>query len=171
MAANSDARAASWDRNLVTTINAYYDQSGNLLGVDPEAASSGKLFQEGIKPPHADEFILGTAQQITGAWSARVYGRYRKAQDFWEDTNNNARSRFGANVPGLNQADYISNLTALRTAIGSGSTTPSVMSSSSCASASRATPSQSRTAAAETSRNRRGLRCINRGWHTRGRSS
>jgi hypothetical protein len=122
MAANSDARAASWDRNLVTTINAYYDANGNLMGVDPEAASSGKLFQEGIKPPHADEFILGTAQQITGAWSARLYGRYRKAQDFWEDTNNNARSRFGSTVPGLNQADYIPNLTQLRSAIGSGST-------------------------------------------------
>jgi hypothetical protein len=122
MAANSDARAASWDRNLVTTINAYYDREGNLLGVDPEASSSGKLFQEGIKPPHADEFILGTAQQLTSAWSARVYGRYRKAQDFWEDTNNNARSRFGAGVPGLNQADYIPNLTQLRNAIGSGST-------------------------------------------------
>jgi len=120
-AANSDARAASWDRNLVTTINAYYDASGNLMGVDPEAASSGKLFQPGIKPPRTNEYILGTAQQITGAWSARAYGRYRKSTDFWEDTNNNARSRFGANVPGLPQGLYVPNLADLRTAIGGGS--------------------------------------------------
>ncbi|HVR38945.1 MAG TPA: TonB-dependent receptor, partial [Thermoanaerobaculia bacterium] len=49
-AANSDARAASWDRNLVADINAYFDQNGVLIGIDPVRSSSGKLFVDGIEP-------------------------------------------------------------------------------------------------------------------------
>ncbi|HEX7420391.1 MAG TPA: carboxypeptidase regulatory-like domain-containing protein, partial [Thermoanaerobaculia bacterium] len=63
--ANSDARAASWDRNLVAQINAYFDANGNLIGVQPNASSSGKWWQAGIKPPEYKEMILGTARQIT----------------------------------------------------------------------------------------------------------
>ena len=59
-AANSDARAASWDRGLVNTINVYFDKDGVLMGVDPVRSSSGKLFQAGIKPPHVDEYMIGT---------------------------------------------------------------------------------------------------------------
>lgn len=131
-AANSDARAASWDRNLVQSINAYFDQSGTLMGIDPVASSSGKLFVDGIKPRVTHEVLLGTAQQINSNWSARVYTRYRKSTRFWEDTNNDARIRFGKDVPGVKQELYIPNLgtnpttanpagTGLRGAIGSGS--------------------------------------------------
>jgi hypothetical protein len=130
--ANSDARAASWDRNLVQSINAYFDATGTLMGIDPVASSSGKLFVPGIKPRVSREMLLGTSQQIHGNWSARVYGRYTKSTRFWEDTNNNARTAFGANVPGVKQELYIPNLgtnpttanpagTGLRGAIGSGS--------------------------------------------------
>jgi hypothetical protein len=119
-AANSDARAASWDRNLVATINAYFDVNGNLIGVDPVKSSSGKLFQAGIKPPEIQEYMIGTAQQITARWSGRLYGRYRHGDHYWEDTNNDARLRF--NPPaGVPQQLYIPNLPALDAAIGSGS--------------------------------------------------
>ena len=38
-----------------------------------------------------DEFMIGTSRQLTTAWSARVYARYRNGSHFWEDTNNTAR--------------------------------------------------------------------------------
>src|SRR5262249_22372923 len=47
-AANSDARAASWDRNLVQQLNVYFDQSANLIGIQPNASSSGKWWEDGI---------------------------------------------------------------------------------------------------------------------------
>jgi len=130
-AANSDARAASWDRNLVTTINAYFDANGALIGVQPNASSSGKLFESGIKPPEIKEFMIGTARQLTSHWSSRLYGRYRKGDHYVEDTNNTARIDF-APPPGIPALPYIPNLgtnpttsnpagTGLRGAIGSGS--------------------------------------------------
>jgi hypothetical protein len=130
-AANSDARAASWDRALVTTINAYFDATGKLIGVQPNASSSGKLFQAGIKPPEEKEYMIGTARQLTSRWSSRLYGRYRKGDNFVEDTNNNARIAF-APPPGVSPTLYIPNLgvvpgkaggpSGLLGAIGSGST-------------------------------------------------
>jgi hypothetical protein len=122
LAANSDARAASWDRNLVQNINVYFDQTGTIMGVDPNVSSSGKLFVQDLHPPQISEYLIGTSQQITNGWSGRLYGRYRKGEHYWEDTNNNARIRFGANVPGVKQELYISDLTQRLAAIGSGST-------------------------------------------------
>jgi hypothetical protein len=121
-AANSDARAASWDRNLVADINAYFDASGVLLGLDPVRSSSGKLFVDDIKPRQTDEYMIGTGQQLSSGWSARAYARYRLSNHFWEDTNNNARIRFGAGVPGVKQELYVPDLAARLAAIGSGST-------------------------------------------------
>jgi Carboxypeptidase regulatory-like domain/TonB-dependent Receptor Plug Domain len=127
-AANSDARAASWDRNLVVTINAYFDANGKLIGTAPNASSSGKLFQAGIKPPEINEYMVGTARQLTTRWSGRVYGRYRHGDNYMEDTNNTARGDFNA-PGGISHDPYIPNLgtvtptrTGLRGAIGSGST-------------------------------------------------
>jgi hypothetical protein len=36
--ASSLPRAASWDRNLATTIQAYFDANGNLFAIDPLAS-------------------------------------------------------------------------------------------------------------------------------------
>ncbi len=125
-AANSDARAASWDRNLVRTINAFFDETGKLIGVQPNASSSGKWWQEGINPPHIDEYMVGTARQLTSRWSARLYGRYRKGTDYMEDTNNDARIAFNAPA-GIPHELYVPNLGkvgepgTIRDAIGSGS--------------------------------------------------
>jgi hypothetical protein len=57
---------------------------------------------------------------LTGRWSARFYGRYRKGDHYIEDTNNTARTDF-APPPGVPQLPYVGNLPQLRTAIGSGS--------------------------------------------------
>jgi hypothetical protein len=136
-AANSDARAASWDRGLEQTLNAYFDASGTLMGVDPVKSSSGKLFQAGIKPPETQEYMIGSARQLSSRWSLRMYGRYRHADNFWEDTPNNERvclSPFGtggvcqASSPASNapadvaRLPYIPDLPAKLAAIGSGST-------------------------------------------------
>jgi hypothetical protein len=124
--ANSDARAASWDRNLVTTINAYFDATGKLIGIQPNASSSGKLFEAGIKPPEVKEYMVGTARQLTSRWSGRLYAAYRKGDNFVEDTNNNSRTFAGAPA-GLPPTLFVPNLGSaargdgLLGAIGSGS--------------------------------------------------
>ncbi|HJQ36833.1 MAG TPA: TonB-dependent receptor [Thermoanaerobaculia bacterium] len=119
-AANSDARAASWDRNLQLENFAYFDATGKLLGVEANRASSGKWWQEGIKPPHIDEYMIGTARQLTSRWSGRLYGRYRRGADYMEDVPNDARSYPGAPAD-ISHDLYIPNLTDIRRAIGSGS--------------------------------------------------
>jgi hypothetical protein len=119
-AASSLPRAASWDRNIAVTINAYFDQNGVLFGSDPFASSSGKLFVPDMTPRTVREYLIGTARQLTGSWSARLYGRYRKADHFWEDTNNNARIAFDP-PPGIPRELYIPNLDAQLAQIGSGS--------------------------------------------------
>ena len=119
-AANSDARAASWDRNLQLENFAYFDATGKLLGVEANRASSGKWWQEGIKPPHIDEYMIGTARQLTQRLSARFYGRYRHGQDYMEDVPNDARTYRDAPAD-LTHELYIPNLTDIRRAIGNGS--------------------------------------------------
>jgi hypothetical protein len=120
-ASSSLPRAASWARNLAANINAYFDASGVLIGVDPIAGSSGKLFVEGIKPRTVNEYLIGTSQQFTPGLSGRLYGRYRYTNHFWEDTNNNARLL--ANAPADIPHDlYIEDLAAKLAQIGSGST-------------------------------------------------
>ena len=41
-AASSLPRAASWDRNVAVTINAYFDQNGVLFGTDPARVVLGE---------------------------------------------------------------------------------------------------------------------------------
>jgi Carboxypeptidase regulatory-like domain len=119
-AASSLPRAASWDRNIATTINAYFDANGVLFATDPVASSSGKLFVDDLTPRGVQEFLVGTARQLDAHWSARLYGRYRKGSHFWEDTNNNARVAFDPPA-GIPQELYIPDLDAKRAQIGSGS--------------------------------------------------
>jgi hypothetical protein len=119
-AASSLPRAASWDRNLATTINAYFDTAGTLFATDPVASSSGKLFVQDMTPRTINEFLVGTARLFNSHWSARLYGRYRKGTHFWEDTNNTARVAFNP-PPGIPQTLYIPDLAARTAQIGSGS--------------------------------------------------
>ena len=125
-AASSLPRAASWDRNLATTINAYFDATGKLIATDTVASSSGKLFVQGLTPRTTQEYMAGTARQF-GNLSMRVYFRYRETKHFWEDTNNNARVAFRetgatATPDSVPNALYIDDLSARIAQIGSGST-------------------------------------------------
>lgn len=124
-AASSLPRAASWARNLATTIQAYFDETGTLFALDPVASSSGKLFVNDLTPRTTDEFVVGTARQMNSHLTARVYGRYRKGSHFWEDTNNTARTAFNppATVNGVPVPKelYIPDLSAKLAQIGSGS--------------------------------------------------
>ena len=63
-AASSLPRAASWDRNLEATINAYFDANGVLFATDPVASSSGKLFVPDLTPRTVHEFLVGTAEAV-----------------------------------------------------------------------------------------------------------
>jgi hypothetical protein len=123
-AASSLPRAASWDRNLATTINSHFDAGGVLFGSTNVASSSGKLFVEDMTPRTIDEVIVGTARRFGSRVSGRAYWRYRKGTHFWEDTNNNARLAFRtANTPSsVPAANYIEDLTQRLAEIGSGST-------------------------------------------------
>jgi hypothetical protein len=126
-AANSDARAASWDRNLQSERFAYFDANGKLLGTEANASSSGKWWQDGVEPPRIDEYMVGTGRQLTTGWSARLYGRYRRGSHYMEDVPND--SRLAADAPdGIPHELYVPNLGSvttpgtIRNAIGSGST-------------------------------------------------
>jgi hypothetical protein len=129
--ASSLPRAASWDRNLATTIQAYYDASGTLFALDPLAASSGKLFVPNMTPPTHNEVLIGTARQIGANLTVRGYFRYNKGTHYWEDTNNTARIAFNppATLPGTNaaipQTLYIANLDLMRAQIGQSGGLPS----------------------------------------------
>jgi len=131
-AASSLPRAASWDRNLATTINGYFDASGKLFGSDTVASSSGKLFVADMTPRTTEEYLVGTARKF-GSLSARVYWRYKHTTHFWEDTNNTSRVLPSAGgfrettgptaTPDSVPAElYISDLSARLSQIGSGST-------------------------------------------------
>jgi hypothetical protein len=127
--ASSLPRAASWDRNLATTIQSYFDANGNLFANDPLASSSGKLFVPNMTPPTHNEWLIGTARDFGTHVTSRAYFRYNRGSHYWEDTNNTARlavsaGGFGppATLPGTDvsipQTLYIPDLTAFRTQIG-----------------------------------------------------
>ena len=90
-AASSLARAASWDRNLRSRIDVYFDANGDFIESETVDSSSGKWFQAGIKPRHTDEFLIGTTQEFSDELTFRAHVRHRKSENFWEDTWNWSR--------------------------------------------------------------------------------
>ena len=129
--ASSLMRAASWDRNLHTQIEAKFDATGNMIDIEDDASSSGKLFQEGIDPRHIDEFLIGVNWEASQNLVTRAHFRYRKARDFWEDTWNWSREgysctsepdRFGCMPAGwAPEEPYIPELDDYRAEIGGSS--------------------------------------------------
>lgn len=120
-AASSLPRAASWARNATgQVIEVFFDADGNQIGDRQLSGSSGKFFQEDMNPRSIDEFLVGTAQRINDKWTIKGHGRYRYAHNFWEDTNNDARSRLLA-PEGFPQEDYIPELDDFRAEIGGSS--------------------------------------------------
>ena len=110
-------RASSWARNLVATVNVYFDAKGNYLEQSPVTGSTGKLYVPGLKPRHTDEYLIGTTRQLEHGLTGRLFARYRYSCNFWEDTRNDSRSLF--NPPaGTPQTLYIPNLTAQLSQLG-----------------------------------------------------
>jgi hypothetical protein len=113
-AASSLPRAASWERNLsLTSVWVHFDAEGRVIGSQPRNATAGKLFADDLDPRFIDEFIVGTSQTFDSRWTGRLYGRYRYAANFWEDTNNNARVAFNPpeGIPQeLYDPDYVTEL-------------------------------------------------------------
>ena len=118
-AASSLPRAASYARQFTRTFDVYFDADGLLLGSAPVRSSSGKLFVPDMTPRSIDEYLVGTSQQLTNRWSARLFGRHRKGEHFWEDVNNDARIEFNP-PPGIKRELYLDNLDAQLLQIGSG---------------------------------------------------
>jgi len=126
--ASSLSRAASWDRNTRAEIELLLDESGNILSASPRRGSSGKAFQEDMKPRRINEFTLGTTKYIGSDLVLRAHVRHRKGMHFWEDMPNTARltDYSGVDADGVPQhiADkglYIDNLDAIRDEIGGSS--------------------------------------------------
>ncbi len=120
-AASSLPRAASWARNSTgQRLQVFFDADGNQILSQQLGGSSGKFFQEDMNPRATDEYLVGTAKQFGSNWTTRAHVRHRRAYNFWEDTNNNARSRLLApsNYP---QEDYVPELGAFRAEIGGSS--------------------------------------------------
>ncbi|MDH5630805.1 MAG: carboxypeptidase regulatory-like domain-containing protein, partial [Gammaproteobacteria bacterium] len=88
---SSLARAASWARNTRATLNVDFDANGNIIETTPRAGSSGKFFQEGIKPRRIDEFVVGMTKNLDSGWFVRSHIRRREGSNFWEDTSNASR--------------------------------------------------------------------------------
>ncbi|MBC7008920.1 MULTISPECIES: carboxypeptidase regulatory-like domain-containing protein [unclassified Pseudoalteromonas] len=126
--ASSLARAASWDRNTRAEIELLLDESGNILSASPRRGSSGKAFQEGMKPRRINEFTLGTTKYVGSDLVLRAHVRHRKGMHFWEDMPNTARltDYSGVDADGVPQhiADkglYVDNLDEIRDEIGGSS--------------------------------------------------
>ena len=129
--ASSLARAASWDRNLHSTIEMYYDADGNFILAEERDSSSGKLFQKGIEPRYIDEYIIGGTWQVNDRLSTRAHYRRREARNMWEDTWNwaletyacsNEPNRFGCMPAGwAPEEPYIPDLNDYRDEIGGSS--------------------------------------------------
>ncbi|MFX3975065.1 hypothetical protein ACJBXO_11535, partial [Streptococcus suis] len=60
--ASSLSRAASWDRNTRAEIELLLDEAGNILSSSPRNGSSGKIFQDDMKPRRINEFTIGTTK-------------------------------------------------------------------------------------------------------------
>ena len=68
-AASSLPRAASWDRNVFVTLNAYFDQNGVLIGTDP----LGVVFGQAVRPgPDAAHDLRDTGRHVEAVQPALV---------------------------------------------------------------------------------------------------
>jgi hypothetical protein len=120
-AASSLPRAASWARNTTgQVVQVFFDRDGNQIQAQQLGGSSGKFFEEGMDPRAVDEYLIGTAREFGSNWTGRAHFRHRRGYNFWEDTNNNARSRLLA-PEGYPQDDYIPELGDYRAEVGGSS--------------------------------------------------
>ncbi|GAB3036406.1 TonB-dependent receptor [Bowmanella dokdonensis] len=124
--ASSIPRAASWDRNARPQMEVWFNEAGEYIEATPREGSSGKAFQEDMKPRQVEEFTIGTTKQLTNEWFLRAHARYREGSHFWEDVPNTARlsGTYGnGSVPAhiAEKGLYVENLADIRAEIGGSS--------------------------------------------------
>ncbi|MCY4013562.1 MAG: carboxypeptidase-like regulatory domain-containing protein [Gammaproteobacteria bacterium] len=120
-AANSLARAASWDRNTRATLRVLFDEAGRIIDHEPLPGSSGKVFQRGLAPRRIDEWTLGATRDLAGGLALRGHLRWRDGSDFWEDTWNGSRGYDSAPARIAAKGLYVPDLDRIRAEIGGSS--------------------------------------------------
>jgi carboxypeptidase family protein len=78
-------RAASPTR--IFTTRATFDANGNLISEVPAANTQNKKIDAGLDPMYTDEYLVGYARPLGGAWSAEIWGMYREVGDIFEDVS------------------------------------------------------------------------------------
>ena len=119
--ASSLARAASWDRNTRASLRVLFDEAGRIISSEPHAGSSGKVFQDGLKPRRIDEWTLGTTRTLREGLTLRGHLRRREGSRFWEDTWNGSRGYDTAPPHIAALGPYVPGLDAIRAEIGGSS--------------------------------------------------
>ena len=119
--ASSLARAASWDRNARASLRVLFDEAGRIISSEPHPGSSGKVFQDGLKPRRIDELTIGTTRALSGGLALRAHLRRREGSRFWEDTWNLSRSYDNAPSHIAARGPYVPGLDAIRAEIGGSS--------------------------------------------------
>ena len=119
--ASSLARAASWDRNTRASLRVLFDEAGRVISSEPHPGSSGKVFQNGLKPRRIDEWTLGTTRELREGLTLRGHLRRREGTRFWEDTWNGSRGYDNAPPHIAAQGPYVPGLDAIRAEIGGSS--------------------------------------------------
>mgnify|MGYP000324290384 CR=1 FL=1 len=89
--ASSLARAASWARNSQKSMKVFFDQNGDYISDQPASGSSGKFFEENLKPRRTDEITIGMTKAVSSELLIRTHVRQRRAFHAWEDTWNGSR--------------------------------------------------------------------------------
>ena len=120
-AANSLARAASWDRNTRASLRVLFDETGRIISHEPHPGSSGKVFAPGLTPRRIDEWTIGTTRALPGGLLVRAHLRRREGSHFWEDTGNGSRGFDNAPAHIAAKGPYVPNLDAVRAEIGGSS--------------------------------------------------
>ena len=120
-AANSLARAASWDRNSRATLRVLFDEAGRVIEHEPLPGSSGKVFAAGLQPRRIDEWTVGATLDVATGWSLRTHLRRRAAAHFWEDTWNGSRGYDSAPPHIAGKGLYVPDLDRIRAEIGGSS--------------------------------------------------
>ncbi|HEX5106886.1 MAG TPA: carboxypeptidase regulatory-like domain-containing protein [Vicinamibacterales bacterium] len=87
--------------NRVFMTQTVFDLAGNVLSSGPLASSTGKLIDPAIEPIYTNEFVVGYATPLAGAYSVDVYFVSRDMHNFIEDVP----SRI--NGPGPTDGPYV----------------------------------------------------------------
>ena len=119
--ASSLARAASWDRNTRARIRVLFDENGDVIEHSAYPGSSGKVFQDDLKPRQIDEWLVGIRRTLTPAIAVSTHIRRRNGSHFWEDTWNGSRTYDNAPTDIAEKGLYVPNLDEIRAEIGGSS--------------------------------------------------